>query len=114
MVHPLFFARLQRGQLGVVSMGSAGRLTREVRVNRSCPRLFDMRVRLRRREVFMPVSTRSLSPALVLVLTAILFLAATDARGQSQYVTVTFQGHVTSVFQSDLGSLPASVSVGNP
>ena len=45
----------------------------------------------------MPVSTRSCSPALVLVLAASLSLAATDARGQSQFVTVRFQGHVTSV-----------------
>src|SRR5215475_11093892 len=66
------------------------------------------------REVHMLVSTRSFVPAMVLVLTACLFLAATDARGQSQFVTVTFQSHITSVFQSALGSLPASVSVGNP
>jgi len=60
----------------------------------------------------MPVSTRSCSPALLLVLTASLALAATDARGQSQFVTVRFQGHVTSVVQSG-GKLPAGVAVGD-
>jgi FG-GAP-like repeat len=60
----------------------------------------------------MPASTRSCSPALLLVLTASLSLAATDARGQSQFVTVRFQGHVTSVVQSG-GRLPAGVAVGD-
>jgi hypothetical protein len=41
-----------------------------------------------------------------------LFIAATDARGQSQFVTVRFQGHITSVFQNG-GNLPGDVAVGD-
>src|SRR5215467_1508865 len=60
----------------------------------------------------MRISSGSLSPALVFVLATSLSLAATDARGQSQFVTVRFQGHVTSVSQSG-GNLPGGVAVGN-
>jgi VCBS repeat protein len=66
---------------------------------------------MRQREVFMRVSTRSFSRALLLVLVANLFVAASDARGQSQFVTVRFQGQVTSVFQSG-GNLPVAVGDG--
>jgi hypothetical protein len=59
----------------------------------------------------MPISTRSFSLALVLVLTASLFLTATDARAQSQFVTVNFQGHVTTVYPG--ANWPATVAVGD-
>jgi hypothetical protein len=60
----------------------------------------------------MRVSTRSFLRALLLVLVANLFVAASDARGQSQFVTVRFQGHITSVFQSG-GNLPGGAAVGD-
>jgi hypothetical protein len=62
----------------------------------------------------MRVPARLFSPALVLVLTASLSLAATSAQAQSQFVTVSFQGHITAVHRGYVGiSLPASVVVGD-
>jgi hypothetical protein len=69
---------------------------------------------MRHREVSMRVSTRSFSLTLVLVVMASLFLAATAADAQSQFATVSFQGHITAVHRGYVGiSLPASVMVGD-
>jgi hypothetical protein len=57
----------------------------------------------------MRVSTRWSSLAVVLVLTAGLSLAATNARAQSQFVTVSFQSHISQVFLKP----PGSVAVGD-